>query len=354
MSDMSNLGAKLFDRMQDAYHATGARGVCEFEIAGSQAEAFHVVLDENRISFGPGKHPNPSSRVRMTDTIANFLHDSAEDIEFRSPTFARQMEVQGDVTLAFSLGLLLRRPPAATVARFENAARISHSRPPVTQVERLRRPSTRDVVQCLAEERPVIVEGALDHWPLPESLEDFAARFGESTLPVDPRIVQHRNVADLVRGMCAERPDHVYTHGCEIPAAMQSAFPPPFFENHGPPAIAQLWMGCGHDGTRPVTLLHRDDLHGLLAQLYGFKRVLLYSPDQSELLYPSKAFTNSQPCHVDPADADLRRYPLFSRARALEARLGPGEILVNPLGWFHCVFAEDRVISLSYSFRAQP
>ena len=349
---MDTFGPRMFDRMHDAYHAGGQQGVCAFEIDGQASEQFHVVAGADGIAYGRGAHPNPSSTVRMTSTIANFVLDSPESIEFRSPTFAQQMQVQGDLSLAFSLGLLLRRPTAATVARFQEAACISRSRAPVAAIERLHRPSTEQVLACLAEQRPVVVEGALDAWPLPRSLQDFAERFGHCTLTIDPRILQQSDISDLVRALDGSGSEEIYTHGCQMPAALQQAFAPPFFEGHGSPAIAQLWMGQGGTGTRPVTLLHRDDLHGLLAQLYGYKRVLMFPPDQGEFLYPSIAYTNSQPCHVDPSAADHARYPLYANARALQVRLGPGEILVNPLGWFHCVFAEDKVVSLSYSFRA--
>lgn len=349
---MDTFGHKMFVRMHDAYQGSRMHGVCGFEIAGQENEAFHVVVQSDRISYGHGAHPNPSSTVRMTSAIANFVLDSPEAIEFRSPTFARQMEVQGDLNLAFSLGLLLRRPSAATVARFEEASRISRSRPRVTRVERLGKLSTEQVLACLSEQRPVVVEGALEDWAIPETLEKFAERFGDCALSIDPRIVRQRDVSELISALDSGQAEEIYTHGCQVPAAMQHAFPPPFFDLHGPPTIAQLWMGHGGSGTRPVTLLHRDDLHGLLAQLYGFKRILLFSPDQGEFLYPSMAYTNSQPCDVDPTRVDPARHPLYTNAHALEVRLGPGDILVNPLGWFHCVFAEDKVVSLSYSFRA--
>lgn len=349
---MTQLGEKLFTRMHEAYHPNGVEGVCEFEIDGAQPEVFHVVLGQGSIVFSPGRHACPASRVKMAAPIARFLHDGAQDIDFRSPTFARHLDVQGDIPLAFSLGLLLRRPSAVTTERFASASRISSLRPFDTKVARLDKPSAEEVAQCFAEQRPAIVAGALDHWNIPDSLEKLGRQFGDSTLPLDTRIVRHRRIADLVNSMCTEQPEEVYTQGCEIPPAMQRAYPPPFFDGRGAPAGAQLWMGHGGSGSRPVTLLHRDNLHGLLAQVYGLKKVILYSPDQGEWLYPSKAFNNSQPCHVDPSAPDLQRYPLFAQARALEVRLAAGEILLNPLGWFHCVFAEGPVVSLSYAFPA--
>ncbi len=349
---MSSLGARLFQRMHEAYHPDGVEGACEFEITGARAEIFHVLLNDGRISFGHGAHPDPGCRVRISSTIASFLHAGAEDIDFRSPTLMRHLEVRGHADLAFALGLLLRRPSAQTLAKFQNASQISSLKHRSPQVEYLTSPSAAAVAQCLAEEQPAIVRGALDHWPLPRSLEDLLGAFGDCVLSVDTRVVRHRRIADLISAMRGRDSMGVYTHGCEIPVAMQRAFPPPFFTPRRAPVAAQLWMGHGGGGNRPVTLLHRDDLHGLLAQIYGSKTIILYSPDQSDCLYPSKAFNRSQSCHVDPTAPDLLRYPLFERARALQVRLGPGEILVNPLGWFHCVLAEGPVVSLSYSFDA--
>jgi hypothetical protein len=339
--------------MEEGSASLRSRGVCEFTIEVLQSECFRVVADGGGLAFEDGAGGEPSSRITMPASIATFLLDQPERIDFRSPTLLTHLEIDGDVEFALSLGLLLRRPSAATRARFDEAGRLCAG-DRITAVERLRGASDRDVAQRLAAGQPLVIEGALTRWGVPITLDRFAQQFGDCMLALDDRFVPYRRIADLVAAMRASRTESTagYTNGCEIPGPMRSAWPSPFFNRSSAFEYAQLWMGFGSRADKPVTPLHRDNLHGLLAQVFGVKRLMLFSPDQGELLYASKAFNTSQPCAVDPAAPDLGRYPLFERARGFEVRLAPGEVLALPVGWFHCVFAEGPVISVSYSIAA--
>jgi hypothetical protein len=339
--------------MEEGYNGSRARGVCEFTIEGLPTERFCVVVGDDCLRFADGEQ-EASSSITMPSSIANFLLEHPERIDFRSPTLLTHLEIDGDTELALSLGLLLRRPSPATEARFAEAGRRCVGGR-ITEVERLRGASARDVAQRLASGQPLVVEEALAPWGVPATLEAFAERFGDCALSLDDRFVPYRRVRDLVAAMRASETSAGagYTNGCEIPAAMRAAWPSPFFDRAGSFEFAQLWMGFGSAPDKPVTPLHRDNLHGLLAQVSGVKRLLLYSPDQADLLYASAAFNTSQPCAVDPSAPNLKRYPRFARAQALEVRLAPGEVLALPVGWFHCVFAEGPVISVSYSIAAE-
>lgn len=61
-------------------------------------------------------------------------------------------------------------------------------------------------------------------------------------------------------------------------------------------------------------------------QLTGRKRWLLWSPEQTELVYGGE---------VDGFNPDLERFPDYGRARPMEAVLGPGEMIFTPSGWWH-------------------
>ncbi len=92
-----------------------------------------------------------------------------------------------------------------------------------------------------------------------------------------------------------------------------------------------------------VTPLHDDiwGTHAWLAQLVGKKRWFLYPPDQRELLYDYK---------VCPEEPDLSRFPLYRKARPLEAVIGPGDIIFVPGGWPHYVVSLDPTISITHNF----
>ena len=141
-----------------------------------------------------------------------------------------------------------------------------------------------------------------------------------------------------------------YTEGATLPEAMWEAFGPLFFnrEDFIPP---QLWLGAVPTHI-PTSSLHRDPHTGFLLQVMGKKRLDLYSADQAELLYPHKAYSNYQPCWFKPEAPDYNTYPMAKQAKCISASIGPGELLVQPAGWFHQVYAEDSPnMSVSYFWR---
>lgn len=104
------------------------------------------------------------------------------------------------------------------------------------------------------------------------------------------------------------------------------------------------WIGPA--GT--ITGLHRDDSNNLLAQLYGRKKVLLYSPQNDPFVYPSRKYDyGATLSYIDAEAPDYDRYPLFRKAAAEEVLLGPGELLFIPIGWWHQVRSLDPSISVS-------
>ena len=89
--------------------------------------------------------------------------------------------------------------------------------------------------------------------------------------------------------------------------------------------------------------LHADILHthAYLAQIAGRKKCVLFSPEDSDVLYGGD---------VDPTQPDFKKFPLFRRATAYECVLEPGELLFIPSDWWHHVVALDKSITVSYNF----
>ncbi len=97
-----------------------------------------------------------------------------------------------------------------------------------------------------------------------------------------------------------------------------------------------------------VTGLHKDDSHNLLAQLYGRKRVLLFSPRNEPWIYPSRKYDyGARLSYVDAEAPDHARYPLFQNAEREELILAPGEMLFIPRGHWHQVRSLEPSISVS-------
>ncbi|XP_014254070.1 lysine-specific demethylase 8-like [Cimex lectularius] len=104
------------------------------------------------------------------------------------------------------------------------------------------------------------------------------------------------------------------------------------------------WFGPA--GT--VTPLHYDPKHNLFCQVVGSKRVLLYSPEDSENLYPHDATMLNNTAQVDPYSPNYDLFPKYRQAKAYECHLRPGEMLYIPPKWWHHIRSLD--ISFSVSF----
>ncbi|BES87743.1 Hypoxia-inducible factor 1 alpha [Nesidiocoris tenuis] len=87
-----------------------------------------------------------------------------------------------------------------------------------------------------------------------------------------------------------------------------------------------------------VTPCHYDEQENLFAQVKGYKRILLFPPEQFECLYPHPVWhPHDRQSQVDFDDPDLTKFPKFANAMAQEAIVGPGDVLFIPNYWFHHV-----------------
>jgi hypothetical protein len=89
--------------------------------------------------------------------------------------------------------------------------------------------------------------------------------------------------------------------------------------------------------------LHVDywQTHAYLAQVRGRKRVIMFSPEDSQFLYKGE---------VDPEQPDFEKFELFEQAIAYECEIGPGEMLFMPANWWHHVRTIEKSITVSHNF----
>ncbi len=124
-----------------------------------------------------------------------------------------------------------------------------------------------------------------------------------------------------------------------------------------PRSPLNLWCGpAGH--TEP---LHHDTHDGTLVQLYGEKRVALFSPAESRNLYPFGFFNRAIGFRFSRVYIDRPDFVAFPRlAKALRSKrvatLGPGEVLFIPARWWHEVssLGEQMVCSVNRFWRVVP
>ena len=96
----------------------------------------------------------------------------------------------------------------------------------------------------------------------------------------------------------------------------------------------------GQDGC--VTPVHYDEQENFFAQAAGWKRVVLFAPDQFPNLYNFPLFHPAdRQSQLDLYDPDLARFPRAAAALAsgVEAVLGPGDVCYIPEYWYHHIEA---------------
>ncbi len=288
----------------------------------------------------------PDATVTFAPETLRAALDAPRLFDARIPAFASGIRIEGNGLTAQYLLQLLKRPEPRVLARFEHARALAPRW--LEHVPECDTPDPARVVESLVASMPLRLRGVLD-WPaLGWSLEDLIARHGHMPLRHDSVTGRPETLGDFLgswRGATAVA-DAPYSAGCPLSPQLAALFPFPLFSAGAYHPVAQLWAGVRRE-QRLVTPLHCDIAASFLAQVHGRKRFWLYAPFQRDLLYPIDGFNTYQPCCVDAAQPDLERFPRFAQARPIEVTIEPGDLLVIPTGWYHCVWALDDVISIS-------
>ncbi|NP_001279779.1 lysine-specific demethylase 8 [Callorhinchus milii] len=234
-------------------------------------------------------------------------------------------------------------------------------------VPRVSRPSLEHFrTEYLVPQRPVILENSIEHWAaLTErkwSVEYIRQVAGSRTVPVElgsrytdedwsqSLMTVDRFTADYILDQSNERPiGYLAQHQLfeQIPELKRDINIPDYCclgEGDEDEITINAWFGPA--GT--VSPLHQDPQQNFLAQVMGRKYIRLYSPGQSERLYPHPTQLLFNTSQVDVENPDLERFPEFGSAIFQECLLDPGEILFIPIKYWHHVRALDTSFSVSF------
>ena len=112
---------------------------------------------------------------------------------------------------------------------------------------------------------------------------------------------------------------------------------PEMLKDFGYPEIASRWIKLPFMFFGPpnsVVRMHQDiDMSNIyLTQFHGRKKVVLFSPDQSELLYRLPFNVHSI---VDIENPDYGAFPGLEHVRGVSTVLEHGDTLFIPSGWWH-------------------
>ena len=239
----------------------------------------------------------------------------------------------------------------------------------VPTVASMRATTIQDMDALLARAEPVLLKGAIDHWPAlgaaaqsPATLDRYLIeRDSGAPVPVmeappstqgrfgyadDPReftfTKRTRPLGETLSRIARARsePAAPYLAIQMLPLDTQM---PAFVRDNPMPLVPagarpKLWLGG------PVkTQIHNDRDHNLACVVAGHRRFLLFPPEQVTNLYIGPLDNPPPLSFVDPEAPDLEKFPRFRKAldAARVARLGPGDALLMPRYWWHHVTSHD-------------
>lgn len=337
-----NIGEQFYGLIKRGFFQSEKRGECQIIVKDDIAQNFYLCLGDE-LTYHEGNHPNPTAALSLPMDVILKVVNHPDTWDPRLPEYAENISFSGDGLLINFVGELAKRPSAEVAQRLEAAvlqSRAADLMNTVTEVDRIENPGEAEVIERLRAGLPTIATGCLNEKGWVEGPEQLLQKFGQTPIKLGHDSIVLRQFLESM-----QEPDALYSGGSVLPPAMWSHFRMPFFD---PSAFIapQIWMGSRSEKA-VSTELHRDNSHGFLGQLIGRKRFIVYSPEQIDLLYPKVAYNHYQPCRVDPHQPDYTRYPLFKDAKPIEFILNPGDLLINPIGWWHVVFSIDPVISIS-------
>ncbi|XP_074696993.1 bifunctional peptidase and arginyl-hydroxylase JMJD5 [Strix aluco] len=255
-----------------------------------------------------------------------------------------------------------RAAAAGSAQRVRTAPRPVPALHPEDVLPHLRCPSLehfRD--NYLIPQKPVVLEGIMDHWPCMKkwSVDYFCQVAGCRTVPVelgtrytdeewsqklmtvsdfvDQYIVNENGVGYLAQHQLFD----------QIPELKEDISIPDYCclgEGEEDHITINAWFGP--EGT--ISPLHQDPQQNFLAQVFGRKYIRLYSPQDSENLYPHESQILHNTSQVDVENPDLDKFPNFQKAAFQSCILMPGQVLFIPVKYWHYVQSLD--ISFSVSF----
>ncbi|XP_038619073.1 bifunctional peptidase and arginyl-hydroxylase JMJD5 isoform X2 [Tachyglossus aculeatus] len=251
----------------------------------------------------------------------------------------------------------------------EPSKKKSRSEPPSiptvpleTAVPRLHCPSLEYFKNSyLVPQKPVILEGTVDHWPCMKkwSLDYIEEIAGCRTVPVElgSRYTDAEwsqtlmTVSEFIRNYIVNENNVGYLaqHQLfdQIPELRQDICIPDYCclgEGDEDDITINAWFGPS--GT--ISPLHQDPQQNFLVQVIGRKYIQLYSPQESESLYPHETHLLHNTSQVDVENPDTTQFPKFAEAAFQSCILNPGQVLFIPVKYWHYVRALD--ISFSVSF----
>ena len=235
------------------------------------------------------------------------------------------------------------------------------------QIERVAAPTRAEFERNFVHKRrPVILTGVVDQWKAFSTwnLDHFRSIAGEKKLMVrcfpegeqgdwatsTAKMIRLAKYIEYLEG--PSRPDMPYLEfislQIHLPELASDVRMPIYFDEK---RLFNVVLFLGRDTLAP---LHYHPVEeNFLCQIFGRKKVQLYPPEQSHLLYPVPWNTPRAPgfSEIRVEDPDYDRFPRFREARPIEFFLEAGEMLFIPIHWWHVIYGLGVSASVAWFWK---
>ncbi len=213
--------------------------------------------------------------------------------------------------------------------------------------------------------KPVVIADLMKDWPASKkwSIDYFKQNFGHLMVPVvsnnyskpgrsymaADRQITFAEYLEIIESGPTDLRIFLWNIFKNAPELRNDFFTPDIMDGF----VDELpFMFFGGQGSKVALHYDMDLSHVFLNQLYGRKRVILFAPDQSLLLY-HHPFTVAS--YVDLNNPNYERFPALANAKGYEVTLHPGDSLFIPSKYWHYTEYTDSGYSMSLrSFGSMP
>ncbi|WP_340202267.1 cupin-like domain-containing protein [Ascidiimonas sp. W6] len=105
-----------------------------------------------------------------------------------------------------------------------------------------------------------------------------------------------------------------------------------------------MWLG----GAGCDSGLHYDFNHNFFLQVIGQKELVLFSPQDSDYLYPSNKEGFQHMSQIALQNVDEKRFPLYAKAEPLSLVVEAGDMVYIPSYWWHNLISLELSLSINY------
>lgn len=245
----------------------------------------------------------------------------------------------------------------------------------IESVDRVEHLETAELVaRYVAHGKPVIVTGLARRWQAVSrwaDLDYWVRTVGDREVPVlvgeeftrKAEAAQTRKrmrMREYIALLARPEPDPAMHYLADValahlPELVADVGSPPYFRNSPEELVTtSRVLFLGRDTYTPPH--HHAECLTMVCQIAGQKRMKLFSPDQSNLLYPPSLWqwlrhgANPMAGQVDIDRPDLERFPRFRHAAPVECVLEPGDMLILPVHWWHAVYSPGISSAVTFNY----